>query len=267
MSFIRQKRLLTLWPNIQPQIKFLQNRYIKLFNTILAIQFLIVIVLLILTSGSSLLLRSSAQVNTAISTGTDVEANQEANQEPNQELNQEPNQETKPISELNIVEPIPVDVIDSSENTEIDLRLGYSNRGLNCQFFSETAVLVLQEELNLNTTLIAFETENELFDALTERKIDLTFCFLDPLDRIQLIKAERLGHIRQIGAYYWADEHKKLQIWAHTYAKTELRTEIPCVYHFLENIRFAETALNEHNPLAWYQNHTNEVHEWLKCTS
>lgn len=249
MNLIRPNRFLTLLtiPTLQSKHRFFRGGYIKALKAAIIIQFVSMVVLLILTSFSSLVLRSSTQVDAAISTATDAEANRE----------------TKQISQASFVKPIPVNVISSSQNT--DLRLGYSNRGANCQFFSETIALVLQKELNLNTTLIPFETENQLFDALTERKIDLTLCFLDPLDRIQLIKAERLGHITQIGAYYWADEYKKLQVWAHAYAKTELRSEMPCVYHFFEKIRFTET-LNENNPLEWYQNHTNEVREWLKCT-
>lgn len=256
MNFIRSDRFLTLFtiPSLQQQGGRgggnVLRKYSKGLKAAIIIQFVSMIVLLILTSCSSLFLRSSAHAGTAIGAASQVERNRE----------------TKRVSQTNVVEPIPVNVVFSSQNTQMDLRIGYSNRGVNCQFFSESVALVLQKELNLNTTLIAFETENQLFDALTERKIDLTLCFLDPLDRKQLIKPERLGHITQIGTYYWEDEYKKLQVWANAYAKTELRTEMPCVYHFFENISFAETALNENNPLAWYQNHTNKVREWLKCT-
>jgi hypothetical protein len=246
-------------PTLQKEKGLFQYIYTKALIAAIIIQFVSMIVLLIITSCSSLLLRSSAQVEPAISTASHAKANRE----------------TKLISPAHFVDPIPVNVISSSQNTEIDLRFGYSKRGVNCQFFSETIALVLQKELNLNTTLIRFETENELFDALTEGKIDLTLCFIDPLDRVELIKPERLGHISQIGAYYWADEHKKLQVWAHSYTKTELRNEMPCVYHFFEKMRFTEITLNEandalpseNNPLEWYQNHTNEVREWLKCFS
>lgn len=250
MNFIQQSGLLTGFtiPNLLKATGLFRARYTKALKAVVMIQFVSMVVLLILTSCSSLILNSSNQVETNIRTDFEVV-------------------ETNPILQPNVFEPIPVNASSSSQNTEVDLRLGYTNRGVNCQFFSETIALVLEKELNLNTTLIRFETEDELFDALTEHKIDLTLCFLDPIDRIQLTKPERLGHIRQIGAYYWADEDKKLQIWTHTYAKTELRNEMPCVYQFLEKISFAEVTLNEKNALAWYQNHANEVRQWLKCTS
>lgn len=154
--------------------------------------------------------------------------------------------------------------VSYSEEVAVDLRLGYVERGLNCQFFTELMVVTLEQKQKMNILVAAFETENDLFDALTEQEIDLTFCFADPLDRSQI--KPRLGHIRQIGSHYWQSDKVKMQIWANTASKADLRDEEGCVLSFLESLNLSEIKEIPTDAKAWYQTNPESVSQWLRCT-
>jgi hypothetical protein len=165
-----------------------------------------------------------------------------------------------------LLKPIAVtaSAVSYSEEVAVDLRLGYVERGLNCQFFTELMVVTLEQKQKMNILVVPFETENDLFDALTEQEIDLTLCFADPLDRSQI--KPRLGHIRQIGSSYWQNDEVKMQIWANTASKADLRDEQACVLSFLEKLNLTEIKETKLDAKTWYQTHPESVSQWLRCT-
>lgn len=153
--------------------------------------------------------------------------------------------------------------VSYSEEVAVDLRLGYVERGLNCQFFTELIAVTLEQKQKMNILLVPFETDHDLFDALTEQEIDLTLCFADPLDRSQI--KPRLGHIRQIGSSYWQNEEVKMQIWANTASKAELRDEHKCALSFLETLNLTEIKETTIDAKTWYHTHPESVSQWLRC--
>ncbi len=144
----------------------------------------------------------------------------------------------------------------------IDLHLGDVNRGMNCPFITEVVLLVLERELNLNISVTHFDSADNLFDALNQREIDLTLCYIDPDDRTRM--KDHLGHIRQIGSTYWSDEQGKLQIWANGSSKSYLRDEMSCVLHFFEDLKITDITSNI-TPQQWVQNHIDQVQTWMSC--
>ena len=161
----------------------------------------------------------------------------------------------------------PTSTTQPSENT---LRLGYVKRGMNCSFITQIVMLVLKKELNsqealgVNVVSISFDTDDELFTALAEKDVDVTLCVIDPNDRTHIKK--RLGHIRQIGSYYWSDGHSKLQIWANGAAKAEWRKKNPCLLRFLENLHFKNLVFQGEGANMWLQNHADDqLQTWITC--
>ena len=145
----------------------------------------------------------------------------------------------------------------------VNLRLGYTERGMNCSFITEIVVVVLKQELNLNIEVKTFNTANDLFTALAEQEIDVTLCYIDPDDRTKM--KGRLGSIRQIGVNYWSDGQSKLQIWANGKSKANIRNQMPCALRFLEDLKLTEITFQESVAQAWIQNHANEVQAWISC--
>ncbi len=145
----------------------------------------------------------------------------------------------------------------------VNLRLGYTERGMNCSFITEIVVLILKQELNLNIEVETFNTANDLFTALAEQEIDVTLCYIDPDDRTKM--KGRLGCIRQIGVNYWSDGQSKLQIWANGRSKANIRNQMPCALRFFEDLKLTEITFQESVAQAWIQNHANEVQAWISC--
>lgn len=144
----------------------------------------------------------------------------------------------------------------------IDLYLGDVDRGINCPFITEVAVLVLEQELNLNISVTHFDNADNLFNALTEREVDVTLCYIDPDDRTKM--KDYLGHIRQIGSTYWDDQQGKLQIWANGSSKADLRDDMPCVLDFFENLKITDIT-SDIPAQQWVQNHADQIQGWMSC--
>lgn len=154
--------------------------------------------------------------------------------------------------------------LPSATAIPIDLYLGDVDRGINCPFITEVAVLVLEQELNLNISVTHFDSADNLFNALAQKEVDLTLCYLDPDDRAKM--KDNLGHMRQIGSTYWSDQQGKLQIWANGSSKAHLRDDMPCVLYFFEHLKI--TDITPDMPAQqWVQNHADQVQSWISCVS
>ena len=143
-----------------------------------------------------------------------------------------------------------------------DLRLGYTDRGMNCPLITEIVELALEQELGLSVERIKYETADGLFGALAKRKeereIDLTLCFLDREDRPYI---QRYFHdINPIGDAYRQNEWL---IMINVALVVPLRGD--CVYRFFENIEFEDTPFQEQDAKTWIQNHSDEVQSWKSC--
>ncbi len=158
---------------------------------------------------------------------------------------------------------VPTVTVKEADNV---LRLGYVQRGMNCPFITEIASTILKDKLNLEVNTLSFETDEALFLALAEEKIDISLCVLDPTDR-KLIR-NQLGYIRQIGSHYWSDDTSKLQIWANSSSKAKLREQDACILRFFEDLTLNELIFEEKSAETWVQSHAEkEVQTWLSCVT
>jgi hypothetical protein len=146
-----------------------------------------------------------------------------------------------------------------------DIRLGVLDRGFNCPLITEITTLLLEQQLDVKSEIVSYSTPDELFDGLTNNDVDVSLCFIDPLDRAQI--KPRLGHIRQIGSYYWEEEDHKLQVWAYTEAKAKLRKDMPCVLNYFEKLSLTDSEWQEQEANKWVQNHTKQIQEWTTCAA
>lgn len=152
----------------------------------------------------------------------------------------------------------------------VDLRLGYIDRGLNCALMSEISALILEQQFGLEIETIEYDTADDLFAQLASTKestqIDLTLCFLDPTDRSYISKY--FGFTKQLGGAYWQNESSKLLIMANASIVAPLQKENPCIYSFFRRVRFEPTEFEEVNDAAtWIQNNRAKIRQWTACES
>lgn len=146
-----------------------------------------------------------------------------------------------------------------------DIRLGVLDRDFNCPLITEISTVLLEQKLDVTSEIVSYSTPDELFDGLAQNEVDVSLCFIDPLDRAQI--KPRLGLIRQIGSYYWEEEDHKLQVWAYTEAKANLRKEMPCVLNYFENLSLTDSEWQEQEPNKWVQNHALQIQDWITCAA
>lgn len=158
----------------------------------------------------------------------------------------------------------------TATSSNLDLRVGYIDRGLNCPLISQISALVLEQEFGLSVDTIEYETVEELFATLastnkTER-IDLTFCFLDPTDRPYISKS--FAFIKVLGHNYLQYESNKLLIMANAAIVAPLKKEMPCVYGFFQKLKFKASDFKQAQDAAtWIQNNRAAVRNWTSCNA
>ena len=149
-----------------------------------------------------------------------------------------------------------------------DLRLGYIDRGFDCSLISEISALILEQQFALKIDTIEYETPDDLFALLASTKeserIDLTFCFLDPIDRSYISKY--FGFTKQLGGAYWQDDSNKLLIMANASIVAPLQKENPCIYSFFRRIKFELSDFDEtEDASVWIQNNRAKIRQWTAC--
>ncbi|MGB0385452.1 MAG: hypothetical protein ACPGWR_11565 [Ardenticatenaceae bacterium] len=159
-------------------------------------------------------------------------------------------------------------VVTPTSSSLSKIRFGVTDRYVDCHVVTQVATLVLENELDVKSEIVLYDTVDDLFSGLAEREIDLTLCYLDPSDRRRISgkNKEKFGnHMRQIGSYYWNIGSSKLQIWAHVQSRANWREQAPCLLSFFENLRFRERKFQKEDAKAWIQNHMDEVQTWVTC--
>ncbi|MEZ4864049.1 MAG: hypothetical protein R3C14_22210 [Caldilineaceae bacterium] len=161
--------------------------------------------------------------------------------------------------------PQPTPPLTFTSPPAADLRFGVVNRPQDCSLMTAVVEQILTTHFQLEVKSDLFASPEQLFDGLARRAIDLTFCFVDPLDR-PLMRAH-LGQIRQIGSQQFVapDNTYKLQLWANGAVSTELRNQRRCVLDFLEKLDFTTLDLQAPSADAWIQANSFSVEQWLNC--
>lgn len=147
------------------------------------------------------------------------------------------------------------------------LTFGVAEREWDCQWATELLTNYLRQHSALAWSMQTYDSADLLFQALANGEIDLTLCFVDPLDRPQISgdNKDRLGYIRQIGSYYWQEGAQRLQIWAHGAVKAELRTDHACAYRLLEKFTLLGSAEIGGDLTQWQANNTALIQTWEGC--
>ncbi|MGB0386399.1 MAG: serine/threonine protein kinase [Ardenticatenaceae bacterium] len=146
-----------------------------------------------------------------------------------------------------------------------DLRLGVTDRGMNCRLMSEIVALILEQERDRTVEIVEYESPDELFAALAskEKEIELTLCVADPQDRSYITK--HVGYTKLIGDAIWESEAKKWLVMVNGTFATPLETDMPCVYDFFQKLKFEETHFQEQDAQAWLEKHTDAIQSWTSC--
>ena len=160
-------------------------------------------------------------------------------------------------------QPTIVTVTGDSTAAEVDLRMGYVDRGNDCPYMSEISAALLKNRYQTNIEMHSFSSPLALFDALATQQIDLTMCFTDPDDRP--LMRERLGMIRQLGIQHYVGDGYKLQVWANGTSKAEMKSDRACLHNFFEKVDFTTLSLNERDLQNWLQQNAGTVDVWLDC--
>ncbi len=150
------------------------------------------------------------------------------------------------------------------------VRLGYvddGDRRSECAKATRYLGLVLQENFRLQVELRPFATVDELFATLAATdaadRVDLTFCYLDPLDRAQ--RQRYFSATAFIGSGYWQSGDNRLVILANSAVKSAVASENHCLSEFLKNLALTDLSLADPEPLSWYRQNQPLINSWLPC--
>ncbi|MCB0063834.1 MAG: substrate-binding domain-containing protein, partial [Caldilineaceae bacterium] len=140
-------------------------------------------------------------------------------------------------------------------------------RGPACAFVTEAMGLILAENFGLQVELRAFPDADELFATLAaktpEARVDLTFCYLDPLDRSY--RQRYFGYTEFIDSGYRQIGENRLVIMTNSVVKPALERENRCLYQFLDALSLEGMPLSGQTPSDWYVQNQATIDAWLPC--
>ena len=149
----------------------------------------------------------------------------------------------------------------------VDLRLGTVSRTVDCTGVTEIVQLVLEREFGLTAASISFGSVDELFAAVaatdTGERVDLTFCYIDPEDRVYL---QTYGSsLRLIGGNYGESTGKRLYAISNSTLIVPLKEQDPCVYTFLKNLTLGESQPLPQDAAQWMEENSALIQSWIEC--
>jgi len=148
-----------------------------------------------------------------------------------------------------------------------DFRLGYVDRGDNCQLVTEIMQLIFERQFKLKIETVAFSEKNALFDALAvtdlQSRVDLTFCYVDPEDRESLQK--HFGYVILVGGVYRQSSSKNFIVLSNSAVKAPIERDLPCVYKFLKTIKIDDQNLSGQTADGWLAKNSDLVATWTTC--
>ncbi len=169
--------------------------------------------------------------------------------------------------------PAPVTPVASSTATNTaappaDIRLGETDRSVDCKFVTDIVQLFLERQMKLRITRVHFNSVNNLFLALAahdaNQKIDLTLCYIDPDDRAYLQQYD--STLLFVAGNYAERDHKRLFAVGNSTLIVQLKTQRPCVYNFLKNLDFGDLQFPaETDASQWLAQNSGRTLAWSQC--
>lgn len=164
---------------------------------------------------------------------------------------------------------IPV-VSEAATNTAAppaDIRLGESDRVVDCKFATDIVQLVLERQLDLRVARVHFNNMDDLFRSLAadgaEQKVDLTLCYIDPDDRAYLKQYD--STLLFVAGNYAERDEKRLSAVGNSTLIVQLKTQQPCVHNFLKNLDLSELDFQTTDAETWLDQNTSRVLAWTQC--
>lgn len=150
------------------------------------------------------------------------------------------------------------------------IRLGMMARAeSDCLLPSEVAAAVWQETLGVEVITVEFTTTDELFRALATaddpRHIDVTLCYVDPVDRSYL--RQYPGDLQIIGDAFWETaEGKLLAMRSGTPPAVDVEMD-SCINSYLRNQLYDAATINDLAAMEWLAANQEMVIGWLDCSA
>ncbi|MCE7981304.1 MAG: hypothetical protein DYG89_08950 [Caldilinea sp. CFX5] len=148
-----------------------------------------------------------------------------------------------------------------------DFRIGYVTTNPACVAVTDLMKLILEREFALQIATVPLPDTATLFTKLADKapteRVDLSFCYTDPDDRSYLQKY--FGFMILIGSGYRQLNNQKFIIMSNAAVKSPIERGNPCLYRFLINLNLDNVDLSTGDAAAWYQNHAEQVAEWVRC--
>lgn len=150
---------------------------------------------------------------------------------------------------------------------DVDFRLGYIAQNPDCVAVTELMQLVLERDFDLRIATVAFPDSAALFEKLAAKteaeRVDLTFCYIDPVDRSFLQKY--FGFMIFIGSGYRQVENQKFIIMSNAAIKSPIERGNPCLYRFLTKLDLTEIDWNSGDAATWYQRYADQITSLAPC--
>ncbi|MCX6050433.1 MAG: hypothetical protein NT075_35505 [Chloroflexi bacterium] len=170
-------------------------------------------------------------------------------------------------SEPTIAAPKAIAVATNTSAPPADIRLGETDRAVDCKFATEIVQLFLERQMKLRVARVHFNSVNDLFLALASddanQKVDLTLCYIDPDDRTYLQQYD--STLLFVASNYAAREQKRLSVMGNSKMIVQLKTQQPCVYNFLKNLDFGDLQFSAADANQWLAQNSERIAAWSQC--
>jgi len=172
------------------------------------------------------------------------------------------------IATLPPATPVAAAVAPTAPLATVDrIRLGTVARPeIDCSFPTAVTAATWQEALGIELVLEEFASPDELFTALTNpqdpRHIDVTLCYIDPIDRDYL--RQYLGALEITGsAFLEIDDKRLLAIRSTNPASLGQETRL-CINNYLRNQEYDPTVVDS-EPAEWLAANRATAVSWFDC--
>ena len=161
----------------------------------------------------------------------------------------------------------PTPVATNTAETPADLRIGYTERALDCKLVTDIVQLVLERQMGFHIAKIHFKNADDLFAALASTtsgdRVDLTLCYIDPDDRTYL--GNYGSSLRFLDGNYGESNKKKFYAVINSALISPLKAQQPCLHSFLTKLDFADMQFQDQDATQWLAKNSVRVSAWRQC--
>ncbi|MFN8494076.1 MAG: hypothetical protein U0350_41140 [Caldilineaceae bacterium] len=162
---------------------------------------------------------------------------------------------------------IALPIATNTPEAPVDLRIGYTERSVDCALISQIVKLVLERQMKLHIATLHFKTTDDLFAGLAATtggdRVDLTFCYIDPDDRTYL--GSYGSSLRFLDGNYGQSGKQKFYAVINSALISRLKTEQPCMHSFLKKLDFGDVQFQGKNAEQWLNDNNARIAAWSQC--